>query len=73
MWNNRVGMDWVASALESAATGVGTEALTNLLRTVATLSGVWNGLVLQTERGAPYVFAHIPDRRLTEETRWESF
>lgn len=53
-------MDWVASALESAATGVGTEALTNLLRTVATLSGVWNGLVLQTERGAPYVIAHAP-------------
>jgi GAF domain-containing protein len=60
VWNNRVGMDWVASALESAATGVGTEALTNLLRTVATLSGVWNGLVLQTERGAPYVIAHAP-------------
>jgi hypothetical protein len=53
-------MDWVASALESAATGVGTEALTNLIRKVAELSGVWNGLVLQTARGAPYVIAHAP-------------
>jgi two-component system NtrC family sensor kinase len=60
VWNNRVGMDWVASALESAATGVGTEALTNLIRKVAELSGVWNGLVLQTARGAPYVIAHAP-------------
>lgn len=53
-------MDWVASALQGAATGVGTEALTNLIRTVATLGGVWNGLVLQTGRGAPYVIAHAP-------------
>jgi len=53
-------MDWVASALESAATGVGTEALTNLIRKVAEQSGVWNGLVLQTERGAPYLIAHAP-------------
>jgi two-component system NtrC family sensor kinase len=53
-------MEWVASALEGAATGVGTEALTNLTRTVATLGGVWNGLVLQTGRGAPYVIAHAP-------------
>ena len=60
MWNNRVGMDWVASVLEGAAMGVGTEALTNLIRKVAALSGVWNGLVLQTERGAPYVIAHAP-------------
>jgi PAS domain S-box-containing protein len=60
VWNNCVGMEWVASALEGAATGVGTEALTNLIRTVATLSGVWNGLVLQTGRGAPYVIAHAP-------------
>jgi PAS domain S-box-containing protein len=60
VWNNRVGMEWVASALEGAATGVGTEALTNLIRKVAELSGVWNGLVLQTGRGAPYVIAHAP-------------
>ena len=60
MWNNCVGMDWVVSALESAAMGVGTEALTNLIRTVATLGGVWNGLVLRTERGAPYVIVHAP-------------
>jgi len=53
-------MDWVASALESAATGVGTEALTNLIHKVAEQSGVWNGLVLQTERGAPYLIAHAP-------------
>jgi two-component system NtrC family sensor kinase len=53
-------MEWVASALEGAATGVGTEALTNLTRTVATLGGVWNGLVLQTGRAAPYVIAHAP-------------
>jgi PAS domain S-box-containing protein len=39
---------------------VGTEALTNLIRKVAELSGVWNGLVLKTERGAPYVIAHAP-------------
>jgi hypothetical protein len=45
---------------KSAATGVGTEALTNLIRKVAELSGVWNGLVLQTARGAPYVIAHAP-------------
>jgi two-component system NtrC family sensor kinase len=60
VWNNCVGMDWVVSALESAAMGVGTEALTNLIRTVATLGGVWNGLVLWTERGAPYVIVHAP-------------
>jgi two-component system NtrC family sensor kinase len=60
VWNNNIGMDWIASALEGAATGVGTEALTNLIRKVAELSGVWNGLVLKTERGAPYVIAHAP-------------
>lgn len=53
-------MEWVASALEGAATGVGTEALTNLIRSVASLGGVWNGLVLQTGRGAPFVIAHAP-------------
>jgi two-component system NtrC family sensor kinase len=60
VWNNGIGMDWVASALEGVATGVGTEALTNLIRKVAELSGVWNGLVLKTERGAPYVITHAP-------------
>ena len=60
VWNNGIGMEWVASALEGAATGVGTEALTNLIRKVAELGGVWNGLVLKTERGAPYVIAHAP-------------
>ena len=60
MWNNGIGMDWVASVLEGATTGVGTEALTNLIRKVAALGSVWNGLVLKTERGAPYVIAHAP-------------
>jgi len=60
VWNNGISMDWVVSALEGVATGVGTEALTNLIRKVAELSGVWNGLVLKTERGALYVIAHAP-------------
>jgi PAS domain S-box-containing protein len=53
-------MDWVASALEGAASGVGTEALTNLIRKVAELDGAWNALVLKTERKAPYIVAHAP-------------
>ncbi len=53
-------MEWVASALEGAATGVGTEALTNLIRQVAELDGAWNALVLKVERKAPYVIAHAP-------------
>ncbi|GIV08727.1 MAG: hypothetical protein KatS3mg019_0818 [Fimbriimonadales bacterium] len=54
------GMDWIASALEGAGTGVGTEALTNLIRKVAELDGAWNALVLKAERRAPYVIAHAP-------------
>lgn len=53
-------MDWIASVLEDAASGVGTEALTNLIRRVAELDGAWNALVLKTERKAPYVIAHAP-------------
>ncbi|MCS7209575.1 MAG: GAF domain-containing protein [Fimbriimonadales bacterium] len=53
-------MDWVASMLEGAASGVGTEALTNLIRKVAELGGAWNALVLKTRRQAPYVVAHAP-------------
>ena len=53
-------MEWVVSALEGAATGVGTEALTNLIRTVAQLDGVWNALALKAARKPPYVIAHAP-------------
>lgn len=53
-------MDWIASALESAASGVGTEALTNLIRKVAGLYGAWNALVLKAERKAPYIIVHAP-------------
>ncbi|MCX7926278.1 MAG: GAF domain-containing protein [Fimbriimonadales bacterium] len=53
-------MDWAASVLQSAASGVGTEALTNLIRKVAELDGAWNALVLKTERKPPYVVAHAP-------------
>lgn len=53
-------MEWVASVLERAATGVGTEALTNLIRQVAERDGAWNALVLKAERKAPYVIAHAP-------------
>ncbi|MCX7992195.1 MAG: GAF domain-containing protein, partial [Fimbriimonadales bacterium] len=53
-------MDWAASVLQSAASGVGTEALTNLIRKVAELDGAWNALVLKTERKSPYVVAHAP-------------
>lgn len=53
-------MDWVASVLQSAASGVGTEALTNLIRTVAELGAGWNALVLHTGRTAPFVIVHAP-------------
>ncbi|MCS7301676.1 MAG: GAF domain-containing protein [Fimbriimonadales bacterium] len=53
-------MEWAAATLESVALGVGTEALTNLIRKVAALDGAWNALVLKTVRGAPYIVAHAP-------------
>ncbi|MFN4033515.1 MAG: GAF domain-containing protein [Fimbriimonadales bacterium] len=56
-------MEWVAAALESAATGVGTEALTNLIRTVAQLDGAWNALTLKAARRSPYVIVHAPHER----------
>ncbi|MCS6923357.1 MAG: GAF domain-containing protein [Fimbriimonadales bacterium] len=56
-------MDWVASVLQGASTGVGTEALTVLIRKVAELGAVWNALALKTGRGALYVVAHAPHER----------
>ncbi|MFN7016287.1 MAG: GAF domain-containing protein [Fimbriimonadales bacterium] len=53
-------MDWAVAVLEGAVMGVGTEALTNLIRKVAELDGAWNALVLKTERKPPYVVAQAP-------------
>ncbi len=53
-------MDWVAAILQSASGGVGTEALTQLIRAVATHTGAWNALVVKRARGAPVILAHAP-------------
>lgn len=63
MWNKLAAMDWVASVLRSAASGVGTEAIANLIRTVAELGAVWNALVLRTEHGKPFVVVQAPHER----------
>jgi len=67
-------MNWAVAALEGAASGVGTEALTNLIRKVAELDGAWNALVLKTARRPPYIVAHAPHEahpRLPSELRFE--
>ncbi|MFN3689690.1 MAG: GAF domain-containing protein, partial [Fimbriimonadales bacterium] len=53
-------MDWAVAALERAASGVGMEALTNLIRQVAALDGAWNALVVKTKQRPPYIAAHAP-------------
>lgn len=53
-------MDWVAAILQSASGGVGTEALTQLIRAVATHTGAWNALVVKRAHGPPVILVHAP-------------
>ncbi len=60
MRNNSLLMDWVAAILQSASGGVGTEALTQLIRAVAAQTGAWNALVVKRPQGAPVTLTHAP-------------
>lgn len=56
-------MNWVVEIIKAAANGVGTEALTNLIRKVAEQAGVWNALVVVPRRVRPMVLIHAPASR----------
>ncbi len=56
-------LERVVALMQRATQGVGTEALTTLLRAVAEETGGWNALVVLPPRSVPTVLAHAPHER----------
>lgn len=58
-------MEWVVEVLKRAAGGVGTEALTQLIRAVAEKADAWNALVLKRPNSPAYILAYAPHENVS--------
>lgn len=56
-------LERVVALIQNASQGVGTEAISLMLRAVAKELGAWNALVVHPPRSVPIVFLHAPSER----------